>query len=134
MRSWLALVTLGLALAGCELGIHTETRPLGEAALSLTLQPWPLRVGVPQSVYLTLRARKAPGSGCRLRWRQYPRGTLVEGEAGFVPVPESRPAGVYRLDLEPFSEPGPWVMEVAVACAPLIPPRRLRFEYPVRGS
>jgi len=134
VKRLLALVALALSLSACDLGVHTETRPLGEAALSLTLEPWPLTVGVPVTVYVTLRARKAPVSGCALRWRQYPEGMAVEGDGGFVDLPEVRPAGVYSLRLDPFDEAGPWVMELDVACAPLIPAQRLVFRYPVRAK
>jgi len=124
-----AVLFLGLAavLSACGLGVHTETRSLGEAALSFTWQQWPLRLGEPVEVYVTLRARRAPVSGCELRLREYPRRLRVEDDTGFVAVPETRPAGVYALGLEPFDEAGEWLFELEVDCAPLIPRQRLSF-------
>ena len=128
----LAVLSFALALSGCGLGVHTETRQLGEVALSFTWQDWPLRVGEPVAVYVTLRARRAPVSGCELRLREYPSRLEVRGDEGFVAVPETRPAGVYALELEPFDESGDWVFELEADCDPLIPRQRLRFHAPVK--
>ncbi len=133
MTRGLGIFLLAGWLSACGLGVHTETRSLGEAALSFTWQQWPLHLGEPVEVYVTLRARRAPVSGCELQLRDYPERLWVEGDAGFVAVPEVRPAGVYSLTLEPFDEPGPWVFELEVDCAPLIPRQRLRFRAEVEG-
>lgn len=126
----MAFVLAGLT--ACT-GQYTQTHELGDIAMSVTTQPYPLTVGKETEVYVTLRQSRAGVAGCQVKFRQFEAGMVPAAEEGFVAMPETR-AGVYRALSAPFERSGQHKLEFRLECPERLPATTEVFEYVVESG
>lgn len=130
IRIWSGLAVVTAALLGCT-GQHTETREFGDVAASVTVQPYPMRVGKDTEVYVTLRRHREGVSGCKVRERHYDTRLVIAAGAGFRDMPEQGRSGIYRVRVGGLDTPGQLRLELQLECGDVLRPQRLMFQYEV---
>ncbi|MDH4273526.1 MAG: hypothetical protein OEW08_00660 [Gammaproteobacteria bacterium] len=120
-----------VGVGACHMQQRTDTRDLGEgAALSLTLQPFPLVMGKKAELYATLRKQRSAGTGCQVQYRQFP---LESGAAdvAWLDVPEQSRSGIYKTHSLEFVSTGVWRIEFNLTCGEEWKKNGVGFEYTV---
>ena len=124
-------VFCSILVTSCTLGQHTETKDLGEGAvLSLTMQPYPPRVGDSTEMYVTLRYQRTAGTGCRVQYRTYLKKDGAEDKA-WVDIPEQSRSGIYKTRTAIFGDEGEWRFEFNLDCGERFERRGVMFDFPV---
>lgn len=105
-----------LAVCGCDVVLHTQTKETPQFVISVTIDPHPVRVGSKAKLYVTLRRDRSGVTGCRVRMQPAAPGQIAMPQGEWTELPEQGTSGIYSLRKDLFSAAGSWEIHFAVKC------------------